>query len=413
MSHDAATRTRVLILLALAELMAMSLWFTGTAVLPQLVRQWNAGLAVGSWLTTAVQLGFVAGALLSALLNLSDVFSAPRLVVVSAVLAAAANAGFALVAERHMIAAFILRALTGAFLAGVYPPGMKILAGWFREGRGLALGILVGALTIGSALPHGVQAAGAELPWRTVVLISSALSVLGVIIIFFAVHDGPFAAKQPPFDIRQIGQTFRDRGLRLANFGYLGHMWELYTMWGWIAVMLAASAPDFSRARIELIAFIAIAIGFIGCVWAGRVADRLGSHLTIAAQRTAGRARVTVAAMAASGACCIAVALAFDHPALLIAISMVWGIAIIADSAQFSAAVTELADPSYVGTALTTQVAMGFLLTAVSLRVIAAIAAYSSWRWAALAMAAGPVFGIWAMRRLEQHVRARALASGS
>ena len=405
MSHDAATRNRVLVLLALAELMAMSLWFTGTAVLPQLVRQWNSGLAVGSWLTTAVQLGFVAGALISSLLNLSDVFSAPRVVVASAFLAAAANAGFALVAERHMITAFVLRALTGAFLAGVYPPGMKILAGWFREGRGLALGILVGALTIGSALPHGVQAAGKELPWRTVVLISSGLAALGALIIALAVHEGPYAAKSPPFDIHQIGQTFRNRGLRLANFGYLGHMWELYTMWGWIAVMLTAAAPGFSRTQIEWVAFAAIAIGFIGCVWAGRAADRLGSRFSVPAQRTAGRARVTVIAMAASGACCVAVALAFRHPALLVGIAMIWGIAIIADSAQFSAAVTELADPSYVGTALTTQVALGFLLTAISLRVIAAIAAASSWRWAVLAMAVGPVFGIWAMRQLEKYVR--------
>src|SRR5215471_1763804 len=310
-SHDPSARTRILVLLAVAELLAMSLWFTGTAVLPQLVRQWHASLAVGSWLTTAVQLGFVAGALISALLNLSDIFSAPRVAVASALLAATANAGFALVAERHMIAAFVLRALTGAFLAGVYPPGMKILTGWFREGRGLALGILVGALTVGSALPHGVQAAGAELPWRTVVLISSTLAALGALIIAFTVHEGPFAAKQPPFDIRQIGQTFRNRGLRLANLGYLGHMWELYTMWGWIAVMLAASAPQFSRAQVELVAFIAIAIGLIGCVWAGRAADRLGARFSITAQRTAGRARVTVIAMAASGACCIAVALAF------------------------------------------------------------------------------------------------------
>jgi len=416
------TRTRVLILLSLAELLAMSLWFTGTAVLPVLVRRWHGGLGIGSWLTIAVQLGFVVGALVIAVFNLSDVFRAPRIFVACTLLAAAVNAAFALVAEQHMVAALLLRALTGAFLAGVYPTGMKILAGWFRAGRGLALGAMVGALTVGSALPHGVLAiaggldvagldtAGLNNVWQLMVLAVSGLAVIAAAIVAFAVHEGPFATPSPPFDAGQIGEALRNRRLRLANFGYLGHMWELYSMWGWIAVLLAAARQGGSVMVNELIAFLAIAIGIVGCVWAGHASDRLSAFSSpVALDRegsdysstVAGRARVTIYAMAVSGACCLAAAIFFQHFIVLVLIAMVWGIAVIADSAQFSTIVSEVADPSYIGTALTMQTALGFLLTTVALRTTAAIAANYGWRWAAASMAVGPALGIVAMARLK------------
>jgi MFS family permease len=436
-------RNRVLVLLATAELLAMSLWFTGTAVLPALARQWHAGLGFTSWLTISVQLGFVLGALVVAIFNLSDVFSAPRIFVLCALAGAATNALFALVAADHIARGLLLRALTGAFLAGVYPTGMKILAGWFREGRGLALGILVGALTIGSALPHGVQALGTDLgvAWRGVVFASSALAVIAALIVALGVHDGPYSAPAPRFEARQIGEALRNRGLRLANLGYLGHMWELYSMWGWIAVLLASSAAKgatwATRAQIEATAFFAIGIGAIGCIWAGRVSDRAdgrepggddrprmsgtneSQQLHVPAsdendrhQRSgfvearqlqiAQRSRVTILAMAVSGACCIATALAFDSFPLLIVIAMIWGVAVIADSAQFSAIISELADQRYVGTALTMQTAIGFLLTTISLRTVAAVAAHYGWRWAAANMAVGPALGVWAMWKLKR-----------
>ena len=404
-----SSRTRVLILLSLAELLAMSLWFTGTAVLPVLIRRWQGGLGIGSWLTIAVQLGFVVGALVIAVFNLSDIFRATRIFVACALLAAAVNAAFALVAEQHMVAALLLRALTGAFLAGVYPTGMKILAGWFRTGRGLALGAMVGALTVGSALPHGVLAiaggldtAGLDDAWQLMVLAVSGLAVIAAAIVAFAVHEGPFATPSPPFNAGQIGEALRNRRLRLANFGYLGHMWELYSMWGWIAVLLAAAQQGGSAMRGELIAFLAIAIGIVGCVWAGHASDRLSANGAGGDQTIAGRARVTIYAMAVSGACCLAAAVFFQHFIVLVAIAMVWGIAVIADSAQFSTIVSEVADPSYIGTALTMQTALGFLLTTVALRTTAAIAANFGWRWAAASMALGPALGIVAMWRLRR-----------
>src|SRR5262245_52850645 len=237
--RDVSSR-RVLFLLSLAELLAMSLWFTGTAVIPQITKLWHSDLALGSWLTIAVQIGFSLGAITFALFNIPDIFSPIKVLVVSAFLAAAANAAFAYFAAEPLTA-ILLRGATGFFLAGVYPVGMKIIAGWFQRGRGLALGIMIGALTVGSAVPHAANAIGV-IPWRGVVLMGSLQALLGAVIVVFGVREGPYAMPQSRFDPAQILEIIRNRPLRLANLGYLGHMWELYSMWGWIAVIIAASA---------------------------------------------------------------------------------------------------------------------------------------------------------------------------
>ncbi len=395
------SQRRVLWLIAVAELLAMSLWFSGTAVLPQLARLWHADFSVTAWLTMAVQLGFVAGALLSAIFNLPDVFSATRVFVFSCLLAAVANALFAFAAGHGVVLAILFRFLTGLLLAGVYPVGMKILTGWYRAGRGLALGILVGALTIGSALPHGVHAFG-ELPWRTVVLVSSLFAVIAGLLAMVGIGDGPYSAPAPRFDFHQIGEVVRNRRVRLANLGYLGHMWELYSMWAWITILLAASRRTLTPTVLELASFAAIAAGAAGCVWAGWASDR-NQHASCA-ERIQGRSRVTIWAMAVSGACCVLAGLSIHHFALLVAIALVWGVAVVADSAQFSTIISEVSDQAYVGTVLTMQTALGFLLTAISIRVIALIAAHFGWGVAAAAMAIGPALGIAAMLRLEHAV---------
>ncbi|HET9181497.1 MAG TPA: MFS transporter [Candidatus Angelobacter sp.] len=388
---------RVLVLLSLAELLGMSLWFTGTAVLPQITAMWHSGLELGSWLTISVQIGFAAGAIIFALLNISDVFSPILVFVISALAAAAANAAFAWTVQQPLTA-IILRGLTGFFLAGVYPVGMKIMAGWFQRGRGLALGIMIAALTLGSALPHGVNSVGG-IAWRGVVLLGSVLGVIGAVIVAVAVREGPFAMPKSQLNVRQVLEIVRNRPLRLANFGYLGHMWELYGFWGWIAVIFAASA-GWPRGKREMAAALAIAIGAIGCVWAGIVSDKLQDRS--AAERVAQRARVTMIAMAVSSTCCIIAAFVFHNPTLLFWLSLLWGIAVIADSAQFSTIISEVSDKSYVGTALTCQVAAGFLLTAFSIRLLALIAAHFGWSWALATMAIGPLLGICAMNGLRR-----------
>jgi MFS family permease len=394
-------RWRALLLLSLAELLCMSLWFSVSAIVPRLQAEWHLGEASAGWLTLAVQLGFVAGTMLSALLNLPDIMSARRLFTVSAILGAAANASFALFAHEPGTG-IALRVLTGLFLAGVYPPGMKIMATWFRRGRGLALGVLVGALTLGKASPYLVNALGSA-DWRRNVLFVSALAVVGGLLVQLFVRDGPFTLPRARFDIRQAARIFGTRGVRLANFGYFGHMWELYAMWTWLPVMIRASMAraGSAPALAEAASFLVIGAGAIGCVAGGLAGDRWGRTLT------------TSWAMGISGACCLVIGFLFGaNPLLLLAVATLWGASVVADSAQFSTCVTELGDPQYIGTALTLQTCLGFLLTTVSIELIPMLVARVGWRYAFMALAVGPLLGILAMLRLRRLPEALKIAHG-
>ena len=400
---EALAKWRSISLLVVCSVMALSVWFSTAAVLPTLAREFGLTATWGALAASAVALGFVAGTLASAALGLADRSEPRKLFMVSCFAAAAANAAMVAV-DPGGIATIVLRIIAGAAMAGVYPPGMKMASSWANGDRGLLIGLLVGAITLGSAMPHLIGAFLAD-NWQATLLASSALALLAGLIINL-VQTGPGYARAPAFHIRFALQALTNRPLRLANIGYFGHMWELYAMWSWVGLFLAASFatdPGLSNSGqfANLATFAAIGAGAIGCLAGGFLADRLG------------RTTLTSAAMAISGSCALVVGFFFGaNPWLLTAICVVWGIAAVADSAQFSASIMELSKPELIGTMLTIQTSIGFLLTIVTIQLTPVIVGLTGWRYGFAYLAIGPAIGIMAMLRLRQLPDALKLAGG-
>lgn len=385
---DSGHRWRILALLSFAELCGMSLWLAASAVAPQLAERWQLSGSQATWLTTVVQIGFVSGTAVAAIFNLADIVSSRVYFTISAFLAAAANVAILWV-DQYM-AGIVCRFLVGFFLAGVYPPAMKMIATWFREFRGFAIGTIVGALTMGKATPYLIGALAPE-DYRVILQVLSGAAVIAGLAVWVGYRDGPYAFASRPFRIGLVASVLAHRETRLAVAGYLGHMWELYAMWVWIPTFIRTSfaASDASSFATNFASFIAIATGAAGCLWGGWAADRFG------------RERLVNLCLAISGIMSVVIGLTHgSSPWFVLAAAGVWGFFVVADSAQFSTLVTEVSPSDRVGTALTLQTSIGFLLTTVTIQVVGALSERFGWQWSFAVLSLGPALGIVAMQRL-------------
>lgn len=385
-----------------AVVMSLMTWFSATAVLPELSAHLSLTANQGAWLTNAVQLGFAVGAIGSSLLALGDIWPLTRMMAGAAFLAGIVN--LLLLVNLGAAGAIATRFLTGVALAGIYPPAMKFIATWFRTGRGLAMGAMVGALTLGSAMPHLVRAAGTGVPWEAVVIVCSFGSLIAAFIFAGMLREGPNEFSRTVVDLRQVGAILRNRPVMLANTGYFGHMWELYAMWGWfLAFAASAEAEGLGPINASGFTFAVIAMGALGCLAGGWLADRIGRCLT------------TSMMMMISGGAALLIGLVYSGPLWLFAlVALVWGFAIVGDSAQFSAAVSELSEPHLVGSSLAFQMGVGFAITIVAIWITPLVAEFfGSWRWTFLILVPGPALGVPAMLALRRHPSARLMAGGN
>ena len=387
----------------LAMVAALGLWFSASAIVPALRVQEGLDPTIASLFSSAVQVGFVCGTIISAVFVLADRLDPRRLFALSAVVAAGANLAI-LLFDPSSPMVILCRFITGMCMAGIYPVGMKLATTWAQGDMGFLVGTLVGALTLGSAAPHLFNAL-AGVDWRATIAAASASALVAAVLVLF-VGIGPNIGKTPSFRPSQAMAMWRNKSLRYANLGYLGHMWELYAMWTWIGVFLFASfqlsmAEDDALLNASLATFGVVGIGVVGCVLGGLWADR------------AGRTVVTMVAMAVSGTCALLVGFLFGgDPFWLMVLCLVWGIAIVADSAQFSASIAELSDKDLVGTMLTVQTGTGFLLTLGTIHLVPVLVAWLGWTYAFAFLAIGPFLGVIAMGRLRTLPEAIKLARG-
>jgi len=380
---------KALVWISISVLCALSIWFSASVISKELIEVWNISSNAMAWLSASVPIGFVIGALFSSVFGIADRYNPRKIFAISAFLGAIFNCLIIFNSSTSM--GIILRILTGITLAGVYPIAVKLLSQWFPKKRGLAIGILIAALTLGSSLPHFIVIFFSSLNWKFVIVCSSFLALFAALIVNLMLQDAPVTSKSAPFSFKFIKKVVSNRPVMLANYGYFGHMWELYAMWTWLPAFLTASftmfSPNISPSFIALSSFVSIGIaGGIGCVFGGFISDKIG------------RANLTILSMIISAGCSILIGFTFGEMIwLTIVISIIWGMFVISDSAQFSAAVSEVAEVDYVGTALTFQMCIGFLITIFSINLIPIIQKVVGWEWVFSILAIGPILAIVSM----------------
>lgn len=379
---------KVLPVIVISQFFCTSLWFAGNAIMPDIIRQLHVEPGYLAHLSSAVQFGFITGTLVFAVLSISDRFSPSKVFFVSSIIAAIFNLSISF-GEMSSLGLLIFRFLTGFFLAGIYPVGMKIASDYYQQGLGKSLGFLVGALVLGTSFPHLLKSITTTLPWKYVIYSTSFLSILGGLAIKLFIPDGPYRRPGQKPDIGAFLEGFRNKKFRAAAFGYFGHMWELYAFWVFIPVILATYKNHYPAAdfNVPLLSFIVIASGSIACVLSGLISQRYG------AKRTA------TAALLLSCVCCLV------SPFLLLSGSLVafilflfvWGMTVIADSPLFSTMVAQNAPAESKGAAITIVTSIGFAITIVSIQLINALVSDKNAVYIYLLLAAGPVFGLSAL----------------
>ncbi len=382
---------RALVLISTAVLLASSTWFSGTAAAPDLIHSWRLNSTESAWLTISVQLGFITGTFFYSFFNLADVYNPRRVFFVSAVLGAAFNAAFAFFSQ-GIPAALLFRALTGVTLAGIYPVGMKLVASWFRSQLGWRLGVLVGALTVGTAFPYLIQTLGSQFSWRILAGTASVLALAGGGIVLMALSDGPYLKDRAPFNSSILWKVFAHVPFRRTAFGYFGHMWELYAFWSMIIFYLGSrfqSNDPFASRELSVLAFSIIGIGSLGCVLGGWVSRRIGEK------------KVAKFSLMVSGLLCFASGILYEmNSGLLLALLLIWGFFVVSDSPQFSALAARYCPPQYTGTALTVQNGLGFTITLISIQLTPWMADILGWQWALTFLGLGPLIGLYFVRQL-------------
>ena len=374
--------------IALAQLGGTSLWFAANAIDADLQRDWSLQASVAGAVTSAVQAGFICGTLVYALLMIADRFSPRKVYLASSLLAAAAN-GAVLVLPAALLSMTATRFGIGFFLAGIYPVGMKIASGWYRQGLGGALGFLIGALILGTALPHAMRAWGTTLPWEGVILILSVLAVGGGLLMWFLVPDGPYLRRSGRIDPAALAVIWRDPRVRASVLGYFGHMWELYGMLMVVPLVFAFYLQEQATPLVSWLSFAVIAAGALGCAVGGMLAGRYGSGPVATVQ------------LATSALCCLLSPWLIAAPWwLFVTWMLVWGTTVSGDSPQFSALTARNSPPQVVGSVLTLVNCIGFGISIVSIQLVAAALRHYPFEWVLPWLAIGPVIGVWSMRRL-------------
>ncbi|WP_224995382.1 MFS transporter [Cesiribacter sp. SM1] len=378
----------ILPVIVISQVAGTSLWFAGNAVMASLQAELQLPLSALGHITSAVQIGFIIGTLAFAILTIADRFSPSKVFFGCALLGAAANLGV-LLAE-GFISLLLLRLLTGFFLAGIYPVGMKIAADWHEKGLGKALGYLVGALVLGTASPHLLKALGESLPWQGIFVATSGFALLGGMLMLLFVPDGPYRRRSQGFDPKSLLRVFSNRSFRAAAFGYFGHMWELYTFWAFVPLLLMAYEQQQENLLpgISLLSFAIIAIGALACIWGGYLSQTIGSG------------RVAFRALLVSLCCCLLSPLLFyAPPPLFLVFLLLWGMAVVADSPQFSALVAQNAPKEATGTALTIVNCLGFSITIFSIQLMNLLSTWIAAEYRFMLLAIGPLLGLFALKR--------------